>query len=397
MRPRLRSLSLLPVLSLLVLEASPASAKPSGKAQKQAPQTPDSLVAGENGQASPIKPVLKVEPQEMARRFFKEALSPYGEWIDLGEYGRCWKPSGVDETWMPYTVGSWSYSRFGWTWLSNEAFGGIVYHFGRWVRSKENGWCWVPDLEWAASWVSWRYGAETIGWAPLPPKAEWNPSVGIGVWADREYNIGPDNYAFCAITDFDSNDLSKVLTDNSEKGGCVLHSVNITNISELGKSIFVGGPAYNWVATRVRGELPVVQVQKERSLVKFREQLREAADGPAIFKDVIQGHTVTMVSPDWGLLTDPRRADALGFTGEIEEKKVVSTVVWLEGNAPPTADAPPKEEPVLVVPVLNGWESLREGERTLLMAKIAKEAAGMSPKTHPAEPFQASRDMPSAQ
>ena len=231
----------------------------------------------------------------------------------------------------------------------------------------------------------------------IASKSGMESSVGIGVWADREYNIGPDNYAFCAITDFDSNDLSKVLTDNSEKGGCVLHSVNITNISELGKSIFVGGPAYNWVATRVRGELPVVQVQKERSLVKFREQLREAADGPAIFKDVIQGHTVTMVSPDWGLLTDPRRADALGFTGEIEEKKVVSTVVWLEGNAPPTADAPPKEEPVLVVPVLNGWESLREGERTLLMAKIAKEAAGMSPKTHPAEPFQASRDMPSAQ
>jgi hypothetical protein len=384
-------------LAFVADQSSLVEAKAPGKGPKKAPApTVNSMVDGESGQSSPIKPVLKVEPQEMARRFFKEALSPYGDWLDLGEYGRCWKPKGVDEKWIPYTVGSWAYSRFGWTWVSSEPFGGIVFHFGRWVRAKEEGWCWMPDLEWAASWVSWRYGSETIGWAPLPPKAKWNPSIGIAPWADREYNIGPDNYVFCSIKDFAEPDMSTVLTDASENGGCILHSVNITNISELGKSIFAGGPAYNWVEARVRGDLPVIRVLKERSLVKFREQLREAADGPAVFKDIIAGQTVTMVSPDWGLLTDPRRADALGFTGEVEEKKVVKTR-WIEGNTPPPAEPVAEEPPPRQVEVLTGWEPLREEERQLLLAKIAKESAGMMPGSHPAESFQAKRDMPGGQ
>ena len=305
MRSRFRSINRLACLALFLGVAGAASAKTAAKPQKKAASTPGSLVDSETRQASPIKPVLKVEPQEMARRFFKEALSPYGEWLDLGEYGRCWKPKNVAENWAPYTVGSWAYSRYGWTWLSNEDFGGIVYHFGRWVRAKEEGWCWAPDLEWAASWVSWRYGTETIGWAPLPPKAKWNPSTGIGIWADREYNTGPDNYVFCSIKDFDETDLSTVLIDASENGGCVLHTVNITNISELGKSIFVGGPAYNWVAARVRGELPVIRVMKERSLVKFREQcgIRRIA---SCVQGCIQGRGSRWSSPN-GTAHDPRR------------------------------------------------------------------------------------------
>lgn len=31
------------------------------------------------------------------------------------------------------------------------------------------GWVWVPGVEWAPAWVSWRVGGGYIGWAPLPP------------------------------------------------------------------------------------------------------------------------------------------------------------------------------------------------------------------------------------
>jgi hypothetical protein len=48
------------------------------------------------------------------------------------------------------------------------------------------------------------------------------------------------------------------------------------------------------------------------------------------------------------------------------------------------------------VAVLSGWEPLREEEKALLLAKIARESAGMSPETHPAESFDAKRDMPGA-
>ena len=31
------------------------------------------------------------------------------------------------------------------------------------------GWCWVPGVEWAPAWVSWRMGGDYIGWAPCGP------------------------------------------------------------------------------------------------------------------------------------------------------------------------------------------------------------------------------------
>lgn len=342
---------------------------------------------------SPIKPLVSVSPAEMAARFFREALSPYGEWIELGQFGRCWRPSGVGEKWMPYTLGSWAYSRLGWTWISNEDFGGIVYHYGRWVHAKEEGWCWVPDLEWAASWVSWRYGTEIVGWSPLPPKAEWKPETGIGIWADREYDLGPSNYAFCPITEFSDPQLSDVIFSTSENENCFVHSVSITNLSSLGKSIFSGGPAYNWVASRARGTIPVVRVIKERSLVKFREQLNEAPDGTVSFKGVVQNATFTTVAPEWGILSDPRRADALGFSSEPEES--IKPVKWVEGQLDvPKEPALENKDAPRRVEVLSGWESVRREAQVILREKLAKEVGGLTPANCPAAPFDMQRDVP---
>src|ERR1700733_4745161 len=74
--------------------------------------------------------------------FFYDNLSPYGEWIDVGDYGMCWRPTNVDPDWAPYADGYWAYTDAGWTWVSYEDFGGIVYHYGRWVRLEGDGWCW---------------------------------------------------------------------------------------------------------------------------------------------------------------------------------------------------------------------------------------------------------------
>lgn len=78
---------------------------------------------------------------------------PYGEWIEVGDYGYCWRPTGVDEEWTPYSDGYWTYTDAGWTWVSYEEFGGIVYHYGRWTQIEDEGWCWVPDYEWDPVWV----------------------------------------------------------------------------------------------------------------------------------------------------------------------------------------------------------------------------------------------------
>src|SRR4051794_5397478 len=85
-------------------------------------------------------PRLARADEEVSFDYFYDNLKPYGEWVDVADYGLCWHPSDVSEDWAPYTDGYWAYTDAGWTWVSYEDFGGIVYHYGRWVRVNDEGW-----------------------------------------------------------------------------------------------------------------------------------------------------------------------------------------------------------------------------------------------------------------
>jgi len=100
---------------------------------------------------------------------FYTPLSPSGEWITVGSYGRCWRPRSVTLDWRPYCVGHWVWTDCGWYWESDEPWAWACYHYGSWVYDPVNFWVWVPAIEWAPAWVSWRVGGGYIGWAPLPP------------------------------------------------------------------------------------------------------------------------------------------------------------------------------------------------------------------------------------
>ena len=50
--------------------------------------------------------------QDVSFDFFYDSLSPYGEWLEVGDYGYCWRPTGVDEDWAPYSDGYWNGSVF---------------------------------------------------------------------------------------------------------------------------------------------------------------------------------------------------------------------------------------------------------------------------------------------
>jgi hypothetical protein len=115
-------------------------------------------------------------------------LDQYGRWIDHPEWGTVWSPD-VDEDWRPYTIGRWVYTEeHGWYWDSDEPFGWAVYHYGRWFEDEQEGWLWVPGTEWGPAWVAWRYGEDAVGWAPLPPRAVWDP--GRGVVVDDDFYSG---------------------------------------------------------------------------------------------------------------------------------------------------------------------------------------------------------------
>jgi hypothetical protein len=111
--------------------------------------------------------------------YFYENLSPYGQWFQEPAYGWCWTPYDLSPGWRPYSDGHWEYTDYGWSWVANERWGWAPYHYGRWFFDDSYGWVWVPGTEWAPAWVAWRYGDDYVGWAPLPPAAGWDASIGL--------------------------------------------------------------------------------------------------------------------------------------------------------------------------------------------------------------------------
>jgi hypothetical protein len=111
--------------------------------------------------------------------YFYDNLSPYGDWFEDPSYGWCWTPYDVSADWRPYSDGHWEYTDYGWSWASNETWGWAPYHYGRWFFDDSYGWGWVPGYEWAPAWVAWRYSDDYVGWAPLPPDADWDGPSGL--------------------------------------------------------------------------------------------------------------------------------------------------------------------------------------------------------------------------
>jgi hypothetical protein len=111
--------------------------------------------------------------------FFYSSLSPHGEWIEVESGFHVWRPHHIQGPWRPYLIGRWIWTDYGWYWMSNESFGWVTYHYGRWYNDDYYGWVWVPNDVWGPAWVEWRYDNDYIGWAPLPPYAIFNVSIGI--------------------------------------------------------------------------------------------------------------------------------------------------------------------------------------------------------------------------
>ena len=198
-----------------------------------------------SGELFPEEAVKNIEPELpsfspdlKARHDFGEALEPYGNWMRTREYGDIWKPRISNPTvWAPYTVGRWHYTELGWHFTSSEPWGWACYHYGRWVRYRTVGWCWVPGREWAPAWVSWRTSPRHIGWSPLPPAATWNRRSGIRHWADNRFNIGPSHYNFIRVEDFNTRNCYSSLVNRRQNASLMLSTNNVT----LMFSISLGG------------------------------------------------------------------------------------------------------------------------------------------------------------
>ena len=146
---------------------------------------------------------------EVDVNYFNDTLSPYGSWVEVEGYGRCWRPTTViyDAGWQPYCDrGRWVYSDCGWYWDSDYSWG-VTFHYGRWFHHDRFGWCWWPDTVWAPSWVTWRQSDAYCGWAPLPPFAVYRPGAGFFYRGERvaagfDFGIGVDFFTFVPVGHF---------------------------------------------------------------------------------------------------------------------------------------------------------------------------------------------------
>ncbi len=137
----------------------------------------------------------KTSAQEVSFQMFYSSLSPYGEWVNAGDYGMCWRPIGEPIGWRPYTDGHWIWTEYGWAWVSDDPWGWAVYHYGRWAFDPEFGWVWAPGYVWAPAWVEWRWGGGYMGWAPMPPGFHFRVDM-VVAGDDRDFGVAIGGWNF---------------------------------------------------------------------------------------------------------------------------------------------------------------------------------------------------------
>jgi hypothetical protein len=230
--------------------------------------------------------------QDVSIDFFYNNING-GSWLEVGNYGYCWQPdvAASDTSWRPYADGYWAYTDLGWTWVSYEDWGWATYHYGRWVRLSDQGWVWVPGYRWGPAWVSWRYGGNYVGWAPLPPETEVvyesRPLTGQ---LDVEFDIGPANYNFVDVRYIGEPVLRSRIVPYEQNVTYVNQTVNVTNITYKNKTVYNYGPDLNTV-----NQLSSRPVQKLKLERQSNIDVGAAAKSGGLTK--VQGNALVVAAP----------------------------------------------------------------------------------------------------
>jgi hypothetical protein len=193
--------------------------------------------------APPPQPVE--QPAEVTVNYFYDTLAPYGTWVDVDGYGRCWRPSVVayNPGWQPYgDHGRWVYTDCGWYWYSDYSWGWAPFHYGRWFQHSRWGWCWAPDTVWGPSWVTWRYSSDYCGWAPLPPRAVYRDGVGffyngLAVSVGFDFGLSWNCFMFVPIGHFCDPHPRRYFVAQAQVTQIYNHTMVINNFNGHGRNL----------------------------------------------------------------------------------------------------------------------------------------------------------------
>lgn len=298
-----------------------------------------------NGSERTARGSSRRRPPTRSYSLFYTKLEPYGDWHETADYGYVWQPREAEQsrTWRPYTDGHWVYTDAGWTWISEESHGWATYHYGRWTRLRNVGWVWVPGDEWAPAWVSWRASNEYVGWAPLPPDAEFDRNVGIKKWADNYYDIGPEQYAFVTTRELGAPRLERAVLPAEQNVTIVNQTTNVTNITYNNTTVVNEGPSYE--EFRSRSQQPIGRYRLER-----RTEVN--ADVP---RPVVRGGSIEIAMPALPVAQPAERPRNLkGVIAQavvdyssgivVDRNEVEKARAKMKAEATPPPNAPPKAE-----------------------------------------------------
>lgn len=269
---------------------------------------------------------------------FYEPLSPYGSWVYVSGYGRCWRPTvaAVNPGWEPYFDGGrWVYTDWGWYWVSDYSWGWAPFHYGRWFRHNSWGWCWAPDNVWGPSWVAWRSSDAYCGWAPLPPGAYFTVGIGLTFHGRvcRDWDacgIRPHQGHFVAWRDFHQHGLHAYAAPVHERTTIYRNTVVVNNITVNNRTVINQGVPRERVAAVSHRDVRPVAVREVggspgRPVSGRAEQLR--------------GNTLTVYRPAMPQAT--RNTGNTTTTGAAHGRPVVGNRMSAESapSAPSTPSA----------------------------------------------------------
>jgi hypothetical protein len=206
---------------------------------------------------------------------FFSVLNPHGAWIELDHGLVVWRPTIIRRGWAPYRMGEWVWTSDGWYWDSYEPFGHVTYHYGRWYFDDYYGWIWVPDYEWAPSWVEWRYDDSYIGWAPLPPYAVF--SINIGIHYTHTYYTPYNHWHFVTYNHFGNPHIYKHFVGHKYKNRIYNRTKYRTNYDYYDGRVVNRGVDVDYVRKRSGREIRSRDIERTRDYT-FTERGRNERD-----------------------------------------------------------------------------------------------------------------------
>ena len=329
------------------LAPAPTTPLPESVQSKTVAQTP-TVVPTETTNAPQYAPTYAeppAQPQQanVSYSYFYDSLAPYGNWINVDNYGMCWQPTVVvvNHSWRPYCDrGRWMYTDCGWYWYSDYSWGWAPFHYGRWFSHPRWGWCWNPGYTWGPAWVTWRYTDSHCGWAPLPPAARYSAGLGFTYYGSSVgisfgFGLGYDCYSFVPWGRFcdyrpyrhclpphqvrqvygNSTVINNVIVGNNNtiiNGGIPPERVRTYTRTEIRRTTLRDAPA---PAGGVRGER---LAGDGRMLMVHRPRISEATASPAatVRSEPTRGELRRPISTTPAGLTDTRPARIIGDSRE---------------------------------------------------------------------------------